>query len=146
VSNPVNIREFLTDQVSPLPETHTRVDQPTQDYDPGVVESPAAISIRDQIQPSLDDSLETAGRIDETIHPGAIPAPDDALEVEDYHEVTVDQLRDEAKQRGLTGYSRLTKDELVAALEADDAAREGAGNATGQADATQAQSGAETAE
>jgi len=48
---------------------------------------------------------------------------DDEEEV-DYNDLTKDELKDEAKTRGLSGYSSLSKDELVSLLEEDDAATE----------------------
>lgn len=45
----------------------------------------------------------------------------DAEEAGDYDDYSVEELKLEAKERGLTGYSKLTREELIAKLEADDA-------------------------
>lgn len=48
---------------------------------------------------------------------------DDGEEIESYTELTKDELKAEAKERGLSGYGSLNKDELVSLLEEDDAAQ-----------------------
>lgn len=51
------------------------------------------------------------------------PADDenaDDEEVSDYAEYSVEELKGEAKAREIKGYSKMTRDQLVAALESDD--------------------------
>lgn len=46
---------------------------------------------------------------------------DDEDDVDDYNTWNKEELKDEAKGREIQGYSKMSKEELVAALEADDA-------------------------
>lgn len=48
-------------------------------------------------------------------------AVDEEDDVDSYTTWTKDELKDEARAREIEGFSKMTKDELVAALEADDA-------------------------
>lgn len=54
--------------------------------------------------------------------PETDPAPDAEEEVPPYEEWSYDELYAEAKERDIDGRSKMGKDELVAALEADDEA------------------------
>lgn len=52
------------------------------------------------------------------------PAGEADDETGDYDEYSVEELKGEAKEREIKGYSKMNRDQLVAALEADDAENE----------------------
>lgn len=56
-----------------------------------------------------------------------VVADDEDDELDNYLNWTKAELKDEAKGREIEGFSKMTKEELAAALEADDAVEEAAG-------------------
>lgn len=72
-----------------------------------------ALALVDELVAQFDDehaSAEEQRRLDEAIAAGTAP----------YEVYTVEQLRDQARERGLIGFSSATKGELIVMLEADD--------------------------
>lgn len=82
---------------------------------------------RDSDAPTADDSIidsdDPATGAGEGSNASTDPAGNDD-EVGDYDELSVEELRGEAKERGLSGYSKLDKAGLIELLENDDAEEE----------------------
>jgi hypothetical protein len=76
----------------------------------------------DDLEMRTIESLVGRGFAVYTVMPQAEPEPEPEPEPEqtDYSEWTVTELKDEARERDLSGYSTMLKDELVTLLETDD--------------------------
>jgi hypothetical protein len=79
-----------------------------------------------EIPAALSPSAAVSGSEGESPSDGTDGAAEAAAEASlpAYEDMTVEQLRDDARERGVS-YSGLNKADLIAALEADDAADEG---------------------
>lgn len=65
-------------------------------------------------------SSDDAGVMTADVSAGADEADATSSEAVDYSAMTVAELKDLAKARGLSGYSTMTKSELIALLESSD--------------------------